>query len=493
MITSRPGRRSALPSAGQIGFVLGPAIALATATLLRPTGLDMTAPLTAGIILWMLIWWATEAVPAPVTGFLPLVLFPLIGVMSFETTAQNYAQPVIYLFLGGSVVMLAVQRSGLHLRMALAVFRLVGSNASVLIGTFMLTSALISMWVSNTATTLMLLPIAMSVIQVMRESRSDTDGQSSQNFQCALLLGLAYSTAIGGLSTLVGTPTNAFMSGFVQTVYGTRIGFAQWMMIGVPVMILMLPICWGILTQILFPVRFRTSRHMAGHLARLRSELGPWSRAEYTAGSLFIILITAWVLREPISVWTGFNELTDAGVAMMVAVVAFILPGGHDGFKRRRLVTWDDMRDLPWGIFILFGGGFALAAGLTSSGLTQWASQSLGNVRAVPLPVLVMVATSITTVMSEFTSNVTTVASMLPIAASVAEQSGVGPLMILIPITIAASLGFMFPISTPPNMIVYSTGYVPIRHMLKAGLILNIVGIALTAAFCYVLVPIIFI
>ena len=473
----------------RVGFVLGPLAAILIFFLFRPAELPLLASCVAAIATWMAIWWATEAVHVAVTAFLPLILFPLCGVGRLSEISASYAHPIIYLFFGGFVMAIAIEKSGLHLRAALRIFRFFGVNARAIVAGFMVAAASISMWISNTSTTIMMLPIAMSVVFVVRESMTDISEREMRNFELAIFLGLAYGATIGGVSTLVGTPPNAFLSGFMQDSYNTEIDFARWMIIGVPLTVIMLPVCWFVLVRILFPISFTASERTLRHLEAKDRELGAVRKAEIRVGLLFILLVVGWLLRKPITAETGAAELTDAGIAMTAAVVAFIIPSGEKG---EGLITWEDTKKLPWGILVLFGGGLALANGMTSSELTLWLGEQLAPLGAIHVAVLIIAACGLVIFLTELTSNLATTATFLPVMAALAVESGNDPLVFLVPVTLASSFAFMLPVATPPNAIIFSSGKVSIREMMRAGFVLNIIGIFMLTIFAIFLVPRVF-
>jgi sodium-dependent dicarboxylate transporter 2/3/5 len=472
-----------------IGLVLGPLVAAVIAVFFKPEGLPSEATSVAAVAVLMAIWWATEAAPVAVTAFLPLILFPLFGVSTIADTAPSYAHPIIYLFLGGFIIALAIERSGLHRRMALNIFNLFGMNGRSLVGGFMAAAAVLSMWISNTSTTLMLLPIAASVALVVRETMSELGPKALANFETSMLLGLAYGATLGGVATLVGTPPNAFMAGFMQTTYGVEIDFARWMMVGIPVSLVMLPVTWLVLTRFVYPVNFLASKEAVDYIRSLKRELGKVKKAEFRTALVFVALVAGWLLRKPIQDLTGAGEISDAGVAISAAVAAFLIPSGRN---REALVTWDDTKRLPWGVLVLFGGGLALAGGLTSSGLTLWLGQQLAPLGLINIALLVVAATALVIFLTELTSNLATTATFLPVVAAVAVESGQDPLLFVIPVTLAASCAFMLPVATPPNAIVFSSGYVSIPQMMRAGIILNLIGVGLLSVIALTLAPLVF-
>lgn len=472
-----------------IGFMAGPLLAILTFIFFRLDGLPIHATYVASIAVWLAIWWATEATNVAVTALLPLVVFPLLGIASMQETAKSYAHPIVYLFMGGFIMALAIEKSGLHQRVALRIFQLVGVSARAIVGGFMVAAALLSMWISNTSTALMMLPIAASVVYVVRETMGELKEQEIGNFEVSIFLGLAYGATMGGIATLVGTPPNAFMAGFMQTTYGLEIDFARWMIIGIPLTVIMLPIIWVVLVRILYPVNFVASERTAAHLSAKRAELGKPSKAEIRTGLLFVLLVAGWILRRPIVELTGVAELSDAAIAMMAGILAFLIPSGKNG---EALLTWGDTRRLPWGVLILFGGGLALAGAMTSSELTLWLGRQLAPLGEIRIAILIIAACALVIFLTELTSNLATTATFLPVMAALAVETGSDPLIFVIPITLAASFAFMLPVATPPNAVVFSSGRVSIQNMMRAGSILNLLGVIVLTIVTLTLVPKVF-
>ncbi len=473
----------------RIGLFAGPIIALTVGFGFSPEGLPREASVVAAVGLLMAIWWATEAIPVAATAFAPIVILPLAGVASIAEAASPYANPIIYLFLGGFVIALAIERCGLHRRIAFSIFAVIGADARFIVAGFMVAAAFVSMWISNSSTTLMLLPIAVSVVTVISETMPELDARERRNFGACLLLGLAYAATIGGLSTLVGTPPNAFLAGFMQETYGVEMGFARWMMVGLPVALCLLPVAWLMLVRVIFPVSFRASGAAMTHIHELRGNLGKMSKAEVRTTLLFLALVLAWVFREPIQALTGLTGLTDAGVAMAAAMAAFLIPSGK---ANRALVVWEDMSRLPWGVLILFGGGLALASAVASSGLALWIGQQLSPLGAVNIVLLIIAATAMVIFLTELTSNLGTAATFLPVIAAIAVETGQDPLAFVIPVTLAASCAFMLPVATPPNAIVFSSGLVSIPQMVRAGFWLNIISVVLLSVVALYWAPMIY-
>ena len=471
-----------------VGRILGPAIFVVMLLADQWQGVMSTeAWRTAAVGLWMAVWWATEAIPVPVTAFLPLVVFEPLGITSIRDAAAPYANPTIFLFMGGFMMALALERWNLHRRIALAVVANTGTDGRRLIGGFMFVCAILSMWMTNTSTTMMLLPIVLSVTAVVRDNVPDVSDKTRQDFQIAMLLGLAYSASIGGLATLIGTPPNALLMGFMAENYGIEISFARWMLVGIPVSLVMLPIAWILLTKYLFPCNIPASQAVKDHLHGLRQELGEMSTPERRVAIIFACLIMSWMLRRPITDWLGLSGVSDTGIVMTAALLLFMLPSGDA--KQPRLMTWEDVTRLPWGVLILFGGGLSLAAAVSGSGLALWLGELLAPLNAWGTAVLVVASVAMVIFLTELTSNLATTATLLPVMGAIAIQAGVPPIVLTVPITIAASCAFMLPVATPPNAIVFSTGAISIPQMVRAGIFLNLIGIVIVSIAALVLAP----
>jgi len=471
-----------------VGRIIGPAIfALMLISDQWQTVMPMEAWRAAAIGLWMAVWWATEAVPVPVTAFLPIIVFAPLGITTLKDAAAPYANPIIYLYLGGFLMAMSLQRWNLHRRIALAILDRTGSDGRRLIGGFMLVCAMLSMWMTNTATTMMLLPIVLSVVVVILDNAKDLSEKERHNFQLAMLLGLAYSASIGGMATLIGTPPNALLVGFMAENYGIEISFARWMMVGVPVSAIMLPIAWILLTRVLFPVNIPANDAVRDHLHNMREELGKLTTAERRVAVIFGTVIFSWMLRKPITGWLGITGVSDAGIVMTAALLLFLLPSGDR--ERPQLMTWQYASRLPWGVLVLFGGGLSLAAVVSNSGLALWLGESLAPLNAWGVAALVIAAVAMVIFLTELTSNLATAATLLPVMGAMAIQAGVPPIVLTVPITIAASCAFMLPVATPPNAIVFSTGLISIPEMVRAGVLLNVIGIIIVSIVSLYLAP----
>jgi sodium-dependent dicarboxylate transporter 2/3/5 len=486
--SAEPSVNRDLETYQMVGRIFGPVVfALMLATEQWQSAMNAEAWRTAAVGLWMAIWWATEAIPVPVTAFLPIVIFEPLGISSLRDAAAPYANPIIYLFLGGFLMALALERWNLHRRIALAILDKTGTDGGRLIAGFMFVCAMLSMWMTNTSTTMMLLPIVLSVIAVIRDNVSDLSDKSRDDFQIAMLLGLAYSASIGGLATLVGTPPNALLIGYLAENYNIEISFARWMTVGIPVTVVMLPVAWFVLTRFLHPVNVPASEAVSRHLHELREEMGPITTPEKRVAIIFGFVIISWMLRRPLTELAGISGISDAGIVMTAGVLLFMLPSGN--VTQPQLMTWHDAIRLPWGVLILFGGGLSLAAAVSNTGLALWLGESLAPLNAFGLAALVIAAVALVIFLTELTSNLATTATLLPVMGAIAIQAGVPPLFLTVPITIAASCAFMLPVATPPNAIVFATGQITIPQMVRAGLVLNLISIVIVTIIALYVAP----
>jgi len=490
-----------------IGFASGPVLALILYVALpgeyrdaagNMVPLAHAARATLAMMAWMATWWMTEAVEIEVTSLVPIVAFPLLGIMPLGETTANYGADVIYLFLGGFVLALAIQRWALDRRIAFQTLKWVGTRPAAIVGGIMGATAFVSMWVSNTATAAMMVPIVLAIIDlslVRRTGKSlaahggipqdDVDGL---NLALSLLLGVAYAASIGGLGTIIGSPPNGIFVRFFEQTYGVEISFARWMLVGVPTMLLFLPLAWLLNTRLLFPTRIR---EIEGGRAWVRDELarlGPLTRGERGTLAVFAVAVFCWVFRPllggiELSGVAPLAQLSDAGIAVAAAIALFVIP--VDRAKGIYLMDWGTAVKLPWGVLILFGGGLALAAATEANGVAQFIGSLAQGFAGWPVMAVVLTIVALMVFMSELTSNTAQVATMLPILAALAPVLGVPPGLLLLPATIAASCAFMMPVGTPPNAIVFGTGLVRMPQMIKAGFWLNVSGIVLITALTY--------
>jgi len=471
------------------GFGFGLFVFILMLFLPAPEGLSSQGWSVAAIVTLMAIWWATEAIPVAVTALLPLALFPLIGIVSFKEAAIPYANPNIYLFLGGFMLALGIERSGLHKRMALHMIIAAGSSGPKLIAGFMTIAALISMFVMNTSTTLMLLPIGLAVCSVVSNTIPGLTDKEIEYFDTSLMLGIAYAATIGGMSTLVGTAPNIVFSAFMLETYGIEISMIDWMTLGVPLAIVMLYSAWLVLTKYVFPTSFITSKDTKTYLKNMLNDQGPLSKDEIKISIIFGLTALAWMFRTLLDNYDMFSGLTDAGIAIISAILLFMIPSSH---HKGELLDWNQSNKLPWGLLILFGGGLSIAAQINSSGLGIWIGEGLSVLSTVPPIFLIFAVAALIIFLTEVTSNVATTSTFLPVFGAVAVGIGVLPVSLTVPVCLAASCAFMLPVATPPNAIVYGSGKFTIATMMKAGFILNIIGIFVVTLFAYFLAPQIF-
>jgi sodium-dependent dicarboxylate transporter 2/3/5 len=459
----------------RVALAAGPVWFLVVLLLPAPAGLPPEAWRVAGVAGWMAVWWLSAVVPLEATALLPLVFLPVLRVAPLTEIAPSYADPIIFLFLGGFFLAATLERWDLHKRFALATVRAVGTNAPRVVLAFMLTSAVASMWISNTATAVMMLPIAMAVVAAA--------GDAGRGTATALLLGIAYAASIGGVATLIGTPPNAIFAGAARELLSEDIGFAQWMSFALPVTIPMLLGCWMLLIR-MFGVR-GTVPGLAGYVAREREAMGPVRGGERFVLTVFGLTALAWILRAPKAIGgvriPGLSDLlpgvSDAGIAIAAALVLFVTP-----LRRQRFpvaLDWATARQVPWGILLLFGGGLALARAFEISGLTEWLGGQLVGLRGVPFPIVIGATAALFVLLTELTSNTATAALGMPLMVGVAEGLGMSPLPLMMTAALAASMAFMLPVATPPNAIVFGSRRILPADMARAGIGLNALAVTI--------------
>lgn len=473
----------------KIGLVLGLLAFSYTMLSEPPANMSEQAWATAGVGMLMVIWWITQVLPVPVTSLLPIVIFPLIGISSVREAATPYANPVIFLLLGGFIIATALQRWQLHRRLALLILRLAGSHPHAIVGGFMFASAFLSMWISNTATTIMMVPIAVSLAQVMIGGQSK---EVADKFTVCLMLGIAYAASIGGLGTLIGTPPNTMMAAFMTETYGINIGFAKWMTFGIPIICLLLPLAWLLLTRLVFIFDLP---HNESTVEIVESELvsmGPISTPEIRTAIVFSFIALAWITRPALQQLPGLAELSDTTIAITGAISLFLIPSGDKQKKYTQLLDWSTAEGIPWGVLLLFGGGLSLAAMITSSGLAIWLGGILSVLTNFHFFILILSIVTMVVFLTELTSNTATTATLLPILGGIATAAYIEPMLLIAPMTLAASCAFMLPVATAPNAIVFGSGKVSIPQMVKAGFCLNLVVITIIPPMAYLLIPIVF-
>lgn len=473
-----------LPIIRVVGLFLGPLLLLVTVLLPAPGGMSGEAWLASGMLLLMATWWSTEAIAIPATALLPIVLIPALGLDTAAAATAAYANPIIFLFMGGFVLGLAMQRWNLHKRIALLTLLAVGSQPKRQIAGFMLATAFLSMWVSNTATTIMMLPIGLSVVSMMTRQ----EPAAVRRFATALLLAIAYAASVGGIATLIGTPPNALLAAYLAQNQDITIGFAQWMLIGVPVSLCMLIAIWFWLTRRNFGLGHDAARNADGVRDQLHA-LGSMTRAEKLVATVFVLTATAWIF-QPLLSAELLPWLNDTVIAISAAVTMFLIP--VDLRSRTFLMDWDTAQGMPWGVLLLFGGGLALAGAISSSGLATWIAESLGVLSMLPALLMVALVVTVIIFLTEVTSNTATAAAFLPLLGALAMAQGLSPVLFTVPAAIAASCAFMMPVATPPNAIVFGSGHLQIGDMIRAGFALNLLGIVVVTFAGYVLVGWIF-
>lgn len=471
-------------------------VAVAALLLLAPVDASFTHAVrfTAFVGLLMALLWLTEAVPLGMTALIPLVAFPLSGISTMEKTATPYASSAVFLFMGGFLVASTFERWGLHRRMAFFALRRVGTEPRRIVFAVILVTAFLSMWMSNTATTLMMTPIAVAIVGGLGAMNTPFDASAPQRTAEATLLGVAYAASLGGIGTPIGTPTNLIFLGAARELFPLEktITFAQWMLFGVAYLIVLVPLCWAVVV-----VTARVPKGAAVPLAQLGIDRpGAMSRAEKTALALCAATALLWMFRADIDIgaitirgWASFfpaaKNINDATVAIAMALVAFLLPVGGE----KRLLEWEEFKRIPWDVLILFGGGFALADALEASGFSKWAGARLSFVGGWAPVLMIVVICLVVTLLSEVASNVATATAMMPIAAALATSIGVHPYFLMIPAVIAASSGFMLPVATAPNTIVYATGLVRVKAMARSGFLLDLAAAAVITFLMFTVVP----
>jgi sodium-dependent dicarboxylate transporter 2/3/5 len=489
-------------------LVLGCCVFFAVLALPTPAGMQPAAQKVAATVLLMAIWWIGEALPLAGTALVPLSFFSLLGVASVREIAASYANHLIFLFLGGFFIASAIQKWGLHKRIAISVLTLVGTNPTRIVLGFMVATAFLSMWISNTATAMMMFPIAMAVVRELAGAlppgpRRET---AERGFGLIVMLGVAYAASIGGAGTLIGTPPNVILAGQYQSFFPAAppISFLQWMLVAVPIVALSIPAAWFYLINWGGPARLS---RLAGALRdtapvpQQLGQLGKMSPPERTVLVVFLLTAALWVFRGDIQLGVfripGWAQLlpqpkfaTDATVAITMGLVLFALPAERT--LRRRILDWDCVKDVPWGVLLLFGGGFAIAKGITDSGLSVWIGERFDALRTVPLPVFVLCCCVVVTLLTEITSNTAVTAMLIPVIASLAARMDAPPLLIMMPATIAASFAFVLPVATPPNAIVMGSGWVTIAQMAKAGIVLDLMGVVIVVGTTLLIGPWVF-
>ena len=469
----------------KIGLLLGPLAFVLVLFFFQPEDLNADARSILASTIWIAIWWITEAIPIAVTALLPIILFPLTGGLDLTLTTASFGHKYVFLYVGGFIIAIAIQKWNLHKRIALNIIRVIGTDVVKIILGFMIATAFMSMWISNTATAVMMLPIAMAIVAQLKDNPNTIEDEN-EIFGKALMLGIAYSASIGGLSTLIGTPPNLVLAGVVEETFGYEITFSEWFKFGFPISIILLFICWKYITGIAFKFKQKDFPGGRQEIKNQLKKLGKISYEEKLVAIVFSLTAFAWVTRDYL-LKILIPVIDDTIIAMASAIIIFLLPTKD---RKRRLLNWEEAVKLPWGILLLFGGGMALAAGFKESGLALWIGNQMTLLDGISLFLLVFILITSVNFLTEITSNLATTAMLLPILYPMAINIDVHPFILMVSTTLAASCAFMLPVATPPNAVVFGSGYLRIPDMVKIGLWMNIISIIILTFFVFYLLPI---
>jgi sodium-dependent dicarboxylate transporter 2/3/5 len=468
----------------KIGLVLGPVMFIIILKFFHPEDLSQAGIAVLASATWVAIWWITEALPIAVTALLPIVLFPLTGGVGLSETTASYGHKYIFLFIGGFILAIAIEKWNLHRRIALTIIKLVGTNVVNIILGFMIATAFLSMWISNTATAVMILPVGMAIVTQLKDNSATIENENMV-FAKALMLAIAYSASIGGMATLIGTPPNMVLAGVVEETYGVEITFAQWFSFGFPISMILLVICWLYLTRFAFNFKQKEFPGGRDEINRQLKALGKVTYEEKTVLVVFVLTAFAWISRSFL-IQQFMPSIDDTIIAIAFAILLFILPSKE---KNKKIIAWEDAVKLPWGILLLFGGGMALALGFDSSGLALWLGQQMSNLETLSLFLLLFILIAAVNFLTEITSNLATTAMILPVLAPLAIILNIHPYFLMVGATVAASCAFMLPVATPPNAVVFGSGYLKIGDMVKKGVWMNIISVVLLTLFVYYVLP----
>ena len=472
----------------KIGLYLGPALFILTRFFLEAEGLSDQANAVLASTLWIAIWWITEAIPIAATSLLPIILFPLSGALPLADTTSSFGHRFVFLYLGGFILALAIQKWNLHKRIALNIIKVVGTNVQKIILGFMVATAFLSMWISNTATAVMMLPIGIAIIKQMKDLKNTSEDENLI-FGKALMLSIAYSASIGGIATLIGTPPNLVFAGIIQETYNIEISFLKWFQFGLPISILLLAISWVYLTKVAFKFKQNEFNKGKEEINRQLEELGSISYEEKIVLSVFVLTGLAWILRTYL-LNKFIPNLDDSIIALISGISLFLFQANNQEGKKEKIMNWEDAVKLPWGILLLFGGGLAIAQGFQSSGLANWIAENLTQLNGFSLFIILLVVITAVNFLTEITSNLATTAMLLPILAPTAVTLGVHPYILMVGATLAASCAFMLPVATPPNAVVFGSNYLKISDMVRVGILMNIISIIIIFMMVYFILPI---
>ena len=472
----------------KIGLYLGPILFILTRFFLELEGLSDQANAVLASTLWIAIWWITEAIRIAATSLLPIILFPLSGALPLADTTSSFGHRFVFLYLGGFILALAIQKWNLHKRIALNIIKVVGTNVQKIILGFMVATAFLSMWISNTATAVMMLPIGIAIIKQMKDLKNTSEDENLI-FGKALMLSIAYSASIGGIATLIGTPPNLVFAGIIQETYNIEISFLKWFQFGLPISILLLAISWVYLTKVAFKFKQNEFNKGKEEINRQLEELGSISYEEKIVLSVFVLTGLAWILRTYL-LNKFIPNLDDSIIALISGISLFLFQANNQEGKKEKIMNWEDAVKLPWGILLLFGAGLAIAQGFQSSGLANWIAENLTQLNDFSLFIILLVLITAVNFLTEITSNLATTAMLLPILAPTAVTLGVHPYILMVGATLAASCAFMLPVATPPNAVVFGSNYLKISDMVRVGILMNIISIIIIFMMVYFILPI---
>ena len=468
----------------RLGLVIGPLLFLIILLLTPFEGLSEQGHAVLATTIWIAVWWVTEAIPIAATALLPIVLFPLTGGMNLASTTASFGHKYVFLYLGGFLIAIGIEKWNLHRRIALTIIAFIGSDTRKIILGFMIATAFLSMWISNTATSVMMLPIGLAIIKQLKDN-PDTDEDENLIFGKALMLGIAYSASIGGIATLIGTPPNLVLAGIIESTYGYEITFLEWFQFGLPVALLLLIFCWYYLTRIAY--KFKQVDFPGGlkEIQRLKSNLGIISKEERRVGFVVVLAALCWISRSFI-LQPLFPGIDDTIIAILFGITLFIIPSKNN---KEPLLNWKDTLNLPWGIILLFGGGMALAKAFDESGLALWLGNLMTEFGGFPFFILLLLLITAVNFLTEITSNLATTAMLLPVLAPLALEVGVHPFGLMVGAAVAASCAYMLPVATPPNAVVFGSGYLRIPDIVSKGIVLNLFSILVISIMVYFLLP----
>jgi sodium-dependent dicarboxylate transporter 2/3/5 len=466
-----------------VGLVAGPLVFIFINFFAQFNGLHPQAQAVLACSLWVAVWWISEAVPIAATGLLPIVLFPLSGALELGSTTAAYGHQFIFLFMGGFILAIAIEKWQLHRRIALSIIALVGTNLHKILLGFMLATAFLSMWISNTAAAVMLLPVGIAIVQQLKVD--DAVASSHQHpFGKALMLAIAYAASIGGMATLIGTPPNLVMAGVIKSTYGVEVSFVDWFVFAFPLSVILLLLCWWYLSRVAFRFEQKAFPGGSSEIKKQLQALGKMKSSEKKVMVVFVLMAFSWISRSFLLVHF-IPGLNDTIIAIAGGLLLFVIPAS----ATEKLLRWEDTEKLPWGIMVLFGGGMALAEGFERSGLALWIGEQFNSLEGIKFVLLLLILIASVNFLTEITSNLATTAMLLPVLVAIAAKLQIHPYYLLVGATLAASCAFMLPVATPPNAVVFGSGYLRIAEMVKAGFWMNVISILLLTAAVYWLLP----